>query len=103
MNAIKGRSFLLKTTVTGFVMSLLIPAPLVALELSDMVVDSISMHPEVKEKIHLYRQVLSDRDVAESGWRPSVDLEASTGFYETESPLTTGNQSEDYNSSNVEV
>jgi adhesin transport system outer membrane protein len=103
MNASKGRSFLLKTTVTGFVMSLLIPAPLVALELSDMVVDSISMHPEVKEKIHLYRQVLSDRDVAESGWRPSVDLEASTGFYETESPLTTGNQSEDYNSSNVEV
>jgi adhesin transport system outer membrane protein len=102
MNTRKGRGLVSKTTLTGFLLSLMLPAPLMALELSDMVVDSVSAHPEVKEKIHVYRQVLSDRDIAESGWRPSVDLEASTGFYETESPVT-GNQAEDYNSSNVEL
>ncbi len=102
MNARKYRGFISKTTLTGFFLSLLLPVPLMALDLSDMIVDSVSAHPEVKEKIHVYRQVRSDRDVAESGWRPSVDLEASTGVYETESPVT-GNRSESYNSSNVEL
>ena len=83
-------------------LSLLLQAPVTALDMTDMVIDSISAHPEVKEKIHVYRQVLSDRNIAESGWRPSVDLEASTGAYSTESPFT-GNQTEDYNSSNVEL
>lgn len=83
-------------------LSLLLQAPVMALDMTDMVIDSISAHPEVKEKIHVYRQVLSDRNIAESGWRPSVDLEASTGAYSTESPFT-GNQTEDYNSSNVEL
>ena len=83
-------------------LSLLLPAPVMALDMTDMAIDSISAHPEVKEKIHVYRQVLSDRNIAESGWRPSVDLEASTGAYSTESPFT-GNQTEDYNSSNVEL
>ncbi len=73
-----------------------------ALDLSTVVVDSISAHPEVKEKIHVYRQILRDRDIAESGWRPSVDLEASTGRYDTESPIT-GNESIDYDSSNIEL
>ena len=83
-------------------LSLLLPAPVMALDMTDMAIDSISAHPEVKEKIHVYRQVLSDRNIAESGWRPSVDLEASTGAYNTESPFT-GNETEDYNSSNVEL
>ncbi len=103
MNAAQGSG--LHSTIlqaaTGLL--LLFQAPVKALELSDMVVDSISAHPEVKEKIHVYRQVLSDRAIAESGWRPSVDLQASTGLYETDSPLTTSGQSEDYNSSSVEL
>jgi adhesin transport system outer membrane protein len=102
MNDRKGQNLFAKTWLTGLLTSLLLPVPVMALEMSDMVVDSISAHPEVKEKIHVYRQVLSDRDVAESGWRPSVDLEASTGIYNTESPVT-GNQSEDYDSSNIEL
>ena len=73
-----------------------------ALDLSTVVIDSISAHPEVKEKIHVYRQILKDRDIAESGWRPSIDLEASTGVYDTESPIT-GNESIDYDSSNLEL
>jgi len=52
-----------------------------AIELSELVADSISAHPEVKGKIHIYRQVLSDQSIADSGWRPSVDLQASTGFF----------------------
>lgn len=102
MHTRKCRGLVLKTTLTGLLLSLLLPAPLMALELSDMVVDAVSAHPEVKEKIHVYRQVRSDRDAAESGWRPSIDLEASTGIYETDSPVT-GNRSENYNSSNVEL
>ncbi len=102
MNARNCRGLISKTTLTVILLSLLLPAPLMALDLSDMIVDSVSAHPEVKEKIHVYRQVRSDRDVAESGWRPSVDLEASSGVYETESPVT-GNRSESYNSSNVEL
>ncbi|MDH3857525.1 MAG: TolC family outer membrane protein [Gammaproteobacteria bacterium] len=67
-----------------------------------MVVDAISAHPEVKEKIYVYRQVISDRNIAESGWRPSVDLNASAGFYDTDSP-STGNQSVDYDSTRLEL
>ena len=67
-----------------------------------MVADSISAHPEVKEKVHAYRQVTRDQSIAQSGWRPSVDLQASTGFYDTESPAT-GNQSIDYDSSQIEL
>ena len=60
---------------------LLFVSPANALDLSTVIVDSISAHPEVKEKIHVYRQILSDRDIAESGWRPSIDVDASTGLY----------------------
>ena len=73
-----------------------------ALDLTTVIVDSISAHPEVKEKIHVYRQILQDLDIAEGGWRPSIDLQASTGTYETESPFT-DNESRDYESSNVEL
>jgi len=102
MIATKGPGLSSKTLLTGIVLLLTFSAPLKALEISDMVVDSISAHPEVKEKIHVYRQVVSDRDIAESGWRPSVDLEASTGFYDTDSPATS-NQSVDYESTSLEV
>ncbi len=54
--------------------------PALALDMTTMVIDSISAHPEIKEKIHVYRQIRQDREIADSGWRPSVDLEASTGL-----------------------
>ena len=71
-------------------------------DMFDVVRDSISAHPQVKEKVHVYRQVLADESIANSGWRPSVDIEASTGFYDTESP-STGNTSIDYDSTRVEL
>ena len=85
-----------------FVCCLVYGQALMAVDLSTVVADSISAHPEVKEKIHLYRQVVTDQQVAKSGFRPSVDLEASTGLYNTDSPAT-GNQSIDYNSSRIEL
>jgi adhesin transport system outer membrane protein len=97
-----GRALSSMTVLTGFILALIFVAPAKALDMQDMVVDSISAHPEVKEKIHVYRQVISDRDIAESGWRPSIDARASTGFYDTESP-STGNQSVDYDSTNLEL
>ena len=81
---------------------LLFVSPANALDLSTVIVDSISAHPEVKEKIHVYRQILSDRDIAESGWRPSIDVEASTGLYDTESPIT-NDKSVDYDSTTLEL
>ncbi len=76
--------------------------PAFALDLSKMVADSISAHPEVNEKVHVYREVVRDESIANSGWRPSVDLNASTGLYDTESP-STGNRSVDYDSSRLEL
>ncbi len=97
-----GRTLSSKTVLTGFILALIYVVPVKALDMRDMVVDSISAHPEVKEKIHVYRQVISDRDIAESGWRPSIDARASAGYYDTESP-STGNQSIDYDSTNLEL
>ncbi len=73
-----------------------------AIELNEYVSDSISVHPQVREQVHIFRQVEKDRDVARSGWRPSIDLEATTGTYETESP-TTGLQKREYESSRAEL
>ena len=95
------RSGLRTRLVAGLLGCVLPAASAMALDMTDMVVDSISAHPEVKEKIHVYRQVLGDIDIAEGGWRPSVDLEASTGQFETESPAT-GGVAEDYNSTTYE-
>jgi len=66
----------------------LLPAPLFAMELNDFVADSIAAHPSILEQVHIFRQVDRDRDIARSGWRPSIDLQASTGTHELESPLT---------------
>ena len=73
-----------------------------AQELNDIVADSIQAHPEILEQVHVFRQVDRDRDIAASGWRPSVDVQASTGRYETESPFTQNIQ-RDYNSSRAEL
>jgi adhesin transport system outer membrane protein len=73
-----------------------------ALDLSSMITDSVSAHPEVKEKIHAYRRVLGDRDIADSGWRPSVDVGASSGVYHDDRP-NNNNRSTDYDSSTVEL
>ncbi len=102
MNATTGSERTILTALTGLVLWFFVAAPARALDMTQMVVDSISAHPEVKEKIHIYRQVISDRDIAESGWRPSIDLEASTGVYDTESPAT-GNQPVDYDSTRFEL
>jgi adhesin transport system outer membrane protein len=102
MNATKDRGLASKIALTGLLLSLASLAPVKALDLSAMVIDSISAHPEVKEKVHAYRRVVNDRTIAESGWRPSIDLQASTGYYETDTP-STNNESVDYNSSSVEL
>ena len=83
----------------GFVF---LSAPLLAMELDDFVVDSIGTHPSIREQVHIFRQIDRDRDIARSGWRPSVDLEASAGTYETESPLTSGLK-RDYESNRAEL
>jgi len=77
-----------------------------ALDLTSVISDSVSAHPQVKEKIHVYRQVLEDRKIAESGWRPSVDLGASSGVYNNDNNNRSNNNDDlsgNYDSSSVEV
>ena len=81
---------------------LLLPVSLPALELNEFVTDTIGAHPSIREQVHIFRQVDRDRDIAISGWKPSADLVASTGTYETESPLT-GSQKREYESSRAEL
>ncbi len=102
MIAGNGRGSILAQLTTGLILWLGSLLPAAALDMTDMLVDSISAHPEVKEKIHVYRQAVGDRQIAESGWRPRVDIEASTGTFDTESPAT-GNTSVDYESSTLEL
>lgn len=73
-----------------------------AVDLSDSVTDALIFHPEVNEKVHVYRQVVGDQLIAESGNSPSVDLEASVGLYDTDSPAT-ASSSNSYDSSRVEL
>lgn len=80
----------------------LLPFSLGATELNDIVADTIQAHPEILEQVHIFRQADRDREIAGSGWRPSVDLQASTGKYETESPFTQ-NILREYNSSRAEL
>lgn len=82
--------------------ALALSGPAWSLNLQQAVEDAVRAHPVVKEKLHVYRQILQDKAIAESGWRPSVDLQASTGAYRTDSPAT-GNTTVDYNSSRVEL
>ena len=102
MKAPRDRSILSKIALTGLLLSLVPVAPVKAFDLSTMVVDSVSAHPEVKEKVHAYRRVVNDRTIAESGWRPSIDLQASTGYFNSETPAN-DNDAVDYNSSSVEL
>jgi len=79
-----------------------IPTSVVAMELNDFVADSISAHPSIREQVHVFRQIERDRDIANSGWHPSLDLDASTGTYETKSP-STAQQKREYESSRAEL
>lgn len=89
---------------SAFILLVLLVSPISvsSMELNDFVSDSISAHPSIREQVHVFRQVNQDRDIATSGWRPSVDLEASAGSYETESP-TTGLQKREYESNRAEL
>lgn len=88
--------------VISLAASFVLSWPAHALDMATMLVDSISAHPEVKEKMHAYRRIVQDQVIADSGWRPSVDLNAYTGLFELESP-TTNNDSVDYDSSSIEL
>lgn len=78
------------------------PVSLSAIELNEYVSDAITAHPSVREQVHVFRQVDRDRAIAASGWKPSVDLQASVGSYETESP-TTGGLKREYESNRAEL
>ncbi|MFT5176852.1 MAG: adhesin transport system outer membrane protein [Gammaproteobacteria bacterium] len=62
--------------------------PLQALTLSEYVSNAVQNDPRVLEQVHIYRQVYQDEKIALSGWRPSIDLQASFGQFSRTAPNT---------------
>ncbi|CAA0107205.1 Outer membrane efflux protein BepC [Zhongshania aliphaticivorans] len=89
--------------ILGFGIAAAQAAPM---SLSDYVADAISANPLVLEQVHIFRQAQQDQAIARSGWRPSVDLLATAGRYEGESPTVVGSQGQqktDYDSAQAEL
>ncbi|MCP4041755.1 MAG: TolC family outer membrane protein [Gammaproteobacteria bacterium] len=59
-----------------------------AVALPDFVRDAVQADPQVREQVHFYRQVVEDHEVALSGWRPSLDLSATTGLVTQKDPTS---------------
>lgn len=89
-----------RNQIFAFVCLCGLASPSTAITLNNFVADVIQSNPQVLQRVHSYRQVVEDGHIAAKGWRPSVDLTASTGVYTTNSPLT-GLQDNDYGSYNA--
>ena len=73
------------------------------LSLNEFVADSVSVHPRVLEQMHIYRQAEQDLAASKSGWKPRVDLTASTTRVEGDSPNIVSSQNDDYTSQRGEL
>ncbi|MDH5785376.1 MAG: TolC family outer membrane protein [Chromatiales bacterium] len=89
------------TTVVAVLLSLY-SHPGHALTLAEFVAEVVQTNPEVLQEVHRHRQVMQERTIANKGWRPSVDLQASTGIYSTKSPATNQLRN-DYDSTMAQV
>ncbi len=69
-----------------------------ATTLGEFVHDAVQADPQVREQVHVYRQILQDRTIALSGWRPSLDISASTGIVSKKAP-----SSRDFSSSQIDI
>lgn len=94
--------YFLVRTIVIFVALSIYPVTAMSMVLSDYVADVIDASPLVREKVHVYRQALQDRESSLSGWRPSVDLEGSISHVESDT-ITNNSQSDDYNSNIIEL
>lgn len=84
------------------IFSSIVPKTVMSIELPSYVIDAIDANPRVREKIHVYRQTLQDKESSLSGWRPSIDLEGTISRVESDT-ITNNSQSDDYNSNRVEL
>ena len=62
--------------------------PTAGLELDDYISEVVHFNPVVREQVHEYRQIFQDYEIARSGWRPSLDFEATAGRTSREAPST---------------
>lgn len=85
-----------------FILHCVQPAVSEPLAIQDFVADSINRSPQVLEQVHVYRQTRQDKTIASSGWRPSVDVTATAGRYEGDSPVLNG-QVNDFSSERAEI
>lgn len=82
--------------------ALFVPVVLCAepVTLNDFVIEVVQTHPEVMQRVHSFRQLSEDTELAKKGWRPSIDLTGSAGRYQTNSP-STGLDTQSYSSKEV--
>jgi len=73
-----------------------------AIEIEDYVTEVIQTHPLLLQRVHNYRQMVQDEKIAAAGWRPSLDLTATIGNYNTNTPIT-NLEDKEYNSHNAEL
>ncbi len=92
----------ISSAAMSLAMAMVINGTAQAVDLTSFIADTISAHPDVQEQVHIFRQTVEDKTIARSGWRPRVDLEASVGAFESESPVT-GPDSVDFESSRAEL
>jgi outer membrane protein, adhesin transport system len=71
--------------------------------LKDVVEKAIVQNPEVKFRFHNLESAKKEREAAEGGWRPRVDLEAGGGSYRYKSPATPATQGYDGNRASVQL
>jgi len=69
-----------------------------AISLRDFVGDAIRADPVVREQLHIYRQAYQDHEIALSGWRPRLDLSASSGLVDQKEPAIS-----DYSTSQIDL
>lgn len=69
-----------------------------AITLNEFVGEVVQTHPNVLQQVHQYRQLVQETRIARKGWHPRLDVNASSGAYSTESPIT-NQQRREYNSS----
>lgn len=83
-------------------LALVAPAILCAepITLNQFVTEVVQTHPQVMQRVHSFRQLSEDVEIAHKGWRPSLDLTGSAGRYRTNSP-TTGFDDRHYTSREV--
>lgn len=86
----------MKKTIVAMLVSgtILFPGLSQAQTLEQSVAQSLATHPKIKEAFDLYQARLYQHDGAKGGYYPTIDLRGGVGYEKTDSPSTSGPNSQ---------